>query len=341
MTARRLAWLIAAGGALSALIVWGMGGLGAARHGSRPPHQSTAPSSATPGVPSVTIRRSDTSDAVAGEMFGVPVSRQNYEFAKRVALLFSRPWGAADLPPLEREPVIWESLLLHYLAFQRGIQASEEDVERMINELLEGAKRPFTRRSDPEAYRRWVVETLYQDTEVLENQVRYLLQIRTLKNQMLQEQVVSVTDEELRQEFLGEQHHVGGEIVVFDTKEAAQALYERVKDPQQWEQMKASGEHQVRPVSLMTLEAYVDLWSIPRPQIEAFHVLPLGSIGAPMPFGTTWCVYRLLEKRVGDLEKFPAERESYVRQVKRKKQSEALTRRIEELKQSANLKIYP
>jgi len=286
------------------------------------------------------IRRSDASEAVAGEMFGVPVSRQNYNFAKRVAVMFPRPWGAADVPAAEREPLIWESLLLHYLAFQRGIQAGEEEVDRMVNELLADAKRPFTKHSDPDAYRRWVVETLYQDVEVLENQVRYLIQIRRLRDQLLEEQVVIVTDEELQQEFLGEQHHVGGEIIVFDTKEEAQRWYERVRDPQQWEQVKAAEEVRVRPVSLMTLEAYVDLWSIPRAQIEAFHALPLGSVGPPMPFGKQWCVYRLLDKRVGDLHDFPARRESYVQQVKRKKQFEALKRRMEELKQSAYLKVY-
>lgn len=342
MTGRRLAGLVGGLGVLGLCVVWGMVASSAARRQApktSPEPAIPATSSAATG-PTALIRRSDTSDDVAGEMFGVTVSRSNYEFAKRVASVFSRPWGAADLPVAEREPLIWESLMLHYLSFQRGIQATEDEVERSVNTLLADAKQPFTRSGDPEAYRRWVVETLHQDVELLENQVRYLMQIRKLKDQLLKEQIVSVSDEELQQEFLGEQHHVGGEMVVFETKDEAQVLYERVKDPAQWEQMKAAGTPPVRPVSLMTLEAYADLWSVPRPQMEAFHALPLGAIGAPMPFGTKWCVYRLLEKRVGHLEEFPAQREAYVQQVTRKKQYEALKRRIDEMKRSANLKVY-
>lgn len=330
MTGRRLAGLLGILGVLSLCVIWA----------SKASDRSTAPAASAAASPTALMRRSDTSGEVAGEMFGVTVSRQNYAFAKRVASLFSRPWGAADLPAAEREPMIWESLLLHYLSFQRGITVSDDEVERSVNTLLADAKQPFTRSGDPDAYRRWAVETLYEDVELLENQVRYLIQIRKLKDQLLEEQVVSVSEEELQQEFLGEQHHVGGEMVVLETKEEAQALYERVNDPEQWDRMKAAGTPPVRPVSLMTLEAYVDLWSIPRPQMEAFHALPLGSIGPPLPFGTKWCVYRLLEKRVGDLEEFSAQREAYVRQVRRKKRYEALTRRIEELKRSANLKVY-
>jgi len=169
-------------------------------------------------------------ERIAGEIFGTPVSVDNYYFAKRVAAMFARPWGASDLPEAEREPVIWESLILHYEAFRRGVNATEEELETMINELLRSYDKPFGRRDDPDAYRRWVVETLYEAVELFENQIRYVIQIRKVKDQVLQEQRVTATEEEMQQEFLNEQHHVGGEMVVFDTKEQAQALYEQVKE---------------------------------------------------------------------------------------------------------------
>lgn len=299
---------------------------------------------AAPGVRSLMDQMSGAGDTVerepaAGEIFGVPVSLGNYAFAKRVAYTFPRPWGASDLPAKDREPLIWESLILHYEAFRRGIEAPEEELDAMVNELLTSQKLPFTRRGDPEAYRRWVVETLYEDVPLLENQVRFLIQIRTLKDRVRAEQAVTVTDAEMQEEFLNEKHHLGGEMVTFETREEAEAFYGDVKDPPRWDEMKAKGAHQVRPVSLMTVEAYVDLWGIPREQLLAFHAMPLGSVGPPMPFGKQWCVYRLLDKRTGDLKEFPAERDAYYAQVEMKKRYEALARWIEALKASAALNV--
>lgn len=77
--------------------------------------------------------------------------------------------------------------------------------------------------------------------------------------------------------------------------------------------MKAQGTRQVRPVSLMNLQAIINLWGVPKEQIYAFHAMNLGSVGPPMPFGKKWGVFRLLEKRTGDLKDFPNERDAYSR----------------------------
>lgn len=280
-----------------------------------------------------------SAEEIAGEIFGQPVSLNNYYFAKRVALMFPRPWGAPDLTGQALEDFVWEQLLLHYASYQRGIQATDDELEVMVNELLRNHGQSVSRRGNPEAYRRWVNETLGIEPDALENQVRYLIQIRKLNDQILQEQRVTVTEAEMQQEFLNEQHHVGGEMVAFDTKEAAEAFYQTVREGSSWDAMEASGAHQVRPVSLMTLEAYIDLWSIPKAQIEALHALELGSVGAPMPFGKQWCVYHLLEKRVGDVREFPARRESYFQQVQSKKKYQAQQQWIRDFKASASLKI--
>ena len=307
--------------------------------------QESRDSSAPPGDYLATLSSSAASLAnphqgLAGEMFGAPVSVGNYYFAKRVAFMFPQPWGAADLPEKDREPFIWEQLLLHYQAFQRRIEATDDELETMVNELLASQQQSFTRRQDPAAYRRWVTSALQEEPELLENQVRYLIQIRKMKETLLQEQRVTVTDEEAQQLYLDERHHVGGEMVTFETKELAQAFYERVKEPARWEAMKANAEQKVRPVSLMTLEAYMDLWGIPREQMVAFHALPIGAVGAPMPFGKQWCVYRLLDKRIGDLKEFPTEQSVFRQRVAMRKKAHGLTRVIEQLKQSANLKVF-
>ncbi len=280
-------------------------------------------------------------EQMAGEIFGQPVSKDNYYFAKRVAMMFPLPWGAAELPPEKQEAQVWENLILHYESFRRGMEATEEEINATVDEILKSQKQSISRRSDPEAYRKWVEDTLQEKVELFENQVRYIIQIKKLKEKIRNEAKVTVVEEELHQEFLNEKNHVGGEMVTFPTREEAQQFYEKFKDPKRWEKMKTKKEVNVRPVSLMTLEAYMDLWGIPKDQMVAFHALEIGSVGPPLPFGTKeWAVYRLLEKRTGDLKDFPKERESYRNQVEMKKKYEALNRWIEQLKASANLKTF-
>lgn len=290
------------------------------------------------GADDLMTQLSGSQEQAVGTIFGVPVPAGNYYFAKRVSYLFPYPWEEG-LSAEDRERAIWEALILHYEAFRRGVTVTEERLEARVNSVLKQQNQSFTRAQDPAAYAKWVKDTLAEDVQLFENQMRYLLQIELLKEQVRESIQVVVTEEEMQQEFLNEKHHVGGEMVVFDTQEAAQAFYEQVKDPKAWEAMKASGERQVRPVSLMTLEAYIDLWSIPKEQMYAFHALAVGSVGPPMPFGKQWCVYRLLDKRTGDLTDFPKERQAYYEQLKLRKQYDGLKRWIEELKATANLQV--
>ena len=279
-------------------------------------------------------------ESVAGSIFGVSVPAGNYYFAKQVAYMFPRPWEEG-LSAEDRERAIWESLILHYESFRRGLSVSEEELERGIDKVLTEHGQSFTRSQDPTAYAAWVKHTAQEDVALFENQMRYLFQIDKLKDEVRRSLPVAVTEEEMRQEFLNEQNHVGGEMVTIDTREEAQAFYERVKEPSAWEAMKASGQPHVRPVSLMTLEAYMDLWGIQKEPMYAFHALEIGSVGPPLPFGRQWCVYRLLEKRTANLEQFPAQRDRYYEQLKSRKQYEALKQWIDDLNTKAQLKVLP
>jgi hypothetical protein len=278
--------------------------------------------------------------SVVGYIFGVPVPAGNYYFAKRVASMYPRP-GEERLEPADRERVVWEALILHYEAFRRGVTASDQQLEERINTVLSSQQQSFTKSGDQQAYIRWVKETVGEDVELFENQMRFLLEIDLLKDRMRPTFPVTVTEQEMQEEFLNERHHVGGEMAVFETREDAQAFYERVKDPAQWEASKATGQPPIKPVGLMTLEAYIDLWGVPKDQIYAFHAMETGSVGPPMPFGKQWCVYRLLEKRTGNLADFPARRDAYYRQIKERKQYESLKQWVQNLRAAAHLKILP
>lgn len=323
------AWSLIIGASVCVAESQSSAAMGARAKGASPPGATASPST-----------QPEDAQQLAGTIFGTPVPAGNYYFAKRVSYIFPRPWEE-NASSEERERFIWEALILHFESFRRGVTISDQELDEGLNSVLRDQKQSFTRAQDPEAYRRWIKEKIGEDVELFENQMRYLFQVDKLKKQVRESLPVTVTEAEMQQEFLNEKHHVGGEMVTFETNEAAQAFYERVKDAARWEVMKKKGEQAVRPVSLMTLEAYMDLWGIPKDQMYAFHALEIGSVGSPMPFGKQWCVYRLLEKRTGDLKDFPKERESYFKQLTAKKQYEGLKKWIEDLKASANLKVLP
>jgi len=285
-------------------------------------------------------------DRIAGEIFGVPVPVDNYYFARRVAAMFPPPWGAAGEPPQQQEQITWDSLVLHFEGFREGVSVADEEMESRINEFLKGNKQSFTRAGDPEAYKKWVIGYVGEEVELFENQIRYLSQIKKLRDKIYAGIQVTAADEEMEQEFLNEKHHIGGEMVIFEKKEEAQVFYEQVKESKAWKKFKKQDEkkpqeqQQVKPVSLMTLEAYIELWGVPKDQIYAVHAMKPGSVAPPMPFGTKWCVYRVLEKRAADLKEFPKEREYYRQQIEQKKRFIELNRKISELIQSSNRKSF-
>ena len=316
---------------------------GCERSAPPPPDAPSAPAKAEPAAPSAVAPQPVVRPAAelpAGIIFGQPVSVANYYFAKRISYMFPYP-REEKASPEDRERYIWEALILNFEAFRQGVTATEAQMEERVNLVLQGQQQPFTRSGDPAAYAAWVKATLDEDVPFFENQMRYLLDIDLLKDKMRGTFPVTVTDEEIRQEFLNERHHVGGEMVVFDALEPAKAFYEDVKAPGAWEKMKALKDHTVQPVSLMTLEAYIDLWGIPRDQIYAFHALEIGAVGEPMPFGKQWAVYRLGEKRVADESELPDRKESYRQQLVFKKQYQALQQWIEKLKADAKLIVLP
>ncbi|HEX9780009.1 MAG TPA: peptidylprolyl isomerase [bacterium] len=276
----------------------------------------------------------------AGRIFGVPVSVGNYSFAKRVALMYSPPFGMAHAAPERQEEHIWRQLVLHYEAFRRGIEATDEELNELAGQFLSANGQTFTREGDPDAYARWTEESLGLDPEHLDNQLAYLIAIRALKHQVLEGIEVEVTEEEMRREFLNEQRHVGGAMVTFETREEAEAFVRRAGTSESWDVMAAAGGVEVRPVSLMTLEAYIDLWGVSQEQMDALHALETGGVGPPMPFGTQWCVFRVLEKRDEDPEEFPARRDDLLRQLEHRKRAAALEAWINDLEAQAAVEIF-
>lgn len=276
---------------------------------------------------------------IAGEIFGVPIPINNYYFAKRVHLTFKDD-EAVKFTPEQMEQYIFNNLIYSYEGNRRGIKVTDEELDQWIDSVLQAVDVKINRKEEPEAYKKWVEESLKADIPFFENQMRYLADIEKLKREMVKEMKVEVSEDEMLEDFMNVQNHVGGEYTLFETKEEADAFYEKYKNQLDWEAMKKESPDLVKPFSLITVQAIIDLWGVPKAEIDAFHDLALGSVGKPLPFGKKWGVFRLLDERTGNPEDYKAKKEDNRKRVEIRKQYRARDQWLKDIIVEANLKIF-
>lgn len=275
---------------------------------------------------------------IAGEIFGVPVPMGNYYFAERVHGTFQSP-EERKMTPAEMEKNVWHNLILSYQASIKKIEVTQKEFDEWTDSVLTVLDLKFTRTKDPEKYKAWVNDTLKETVELFENQMRYMATIEKLKREMVKEMQVTVSEDDMKADFMNTENHVGGDYTLFDTKKEADDFYAAHHDTAAWEKYKTENSDKVKPFMLITLQAIIDLWGVPRDQINEFHDLPLGTVGKPLPFGSKWGVFRLLDKRTGDLKDFEPQREKLKQRVEARKKYEARNDWLEEIDKQANLKV--
>jgi len=276
----------------------------------------------------------------AGEIFGVPVPVGNYYFAKRVHDTFHHP-EEAGMNPEEKEKFVWHNLVLHFEAAKRKIEPTEVEMAQWIDSVFTALDLPIRPSENPEEYKKWVEETMKATPQLFENQMRYLATIEKIKREMVKEMQVEVSEEEMHEEYLNIENHVGGDYLIFETREEAAAFHGAHSTPEAWEKFKEENPDKIKPFHLITLQAIIDLWSVPKDQINEFHSLSVNTVGKPLPFGNQWGVFRLLEKKEGDISNFDeGKNEEYRLRVESKKKYQARDEWVEKIYHDAQVKVF-
>jgi len=289
--------------------------------------------------PATTAQPASPTTELAGQIFDVPVPMGNYYFAKRVHGMFQTP-EERSMTPEQMEQHIWHNLVLSFEASRRQIEVTEEEFSQWVDSVLSVLELKFTRTEKPDEYKKWVEETLKQSVELFENQMRYLATIEKLKREIVNEMQVTVTEEEMRQDYLNTENHVGGEYLLFETQADADAFYENNKDIAKWESYKAANSDKVKPFMLITVQAIVDLWGVPQEKIDEFHAMPIGQVGKPLPFGNQVGVFRLLDKRTGDFSNFDSKKENLQKRVEARKKYQAGQDWIKNIDREAKIQVW-
>ncbi|MFC1708942.1 hypothetical protein ACFL2J_02635 [Candidatus Omnitrophota bacterium] len=280
-------------------------------------------------------------EELAGELFGFPVPMGNYYFAMRVATMFGTPWGGMPRTTEKLEERTWDDLLLSYEAFRRNITVTDEELETEIGKNLKGYKVEFDWEQDKEAYEEWAQDTLNEPTGVFENQMRHLVQLKKLQQEVLDSIEPVVTEEEALQEFLNEHNTLSIELVQFDELEDAQVFYEKVKDdPEAWEKEKEADPDSFKRPGFVALEFLMHMWKLEYKAVYDMIEMEVGSIYPPSPIYKGHGVFKVLEIRLANEEDFPKRIESYYSQLKHRKKYEGFYEWLGNLRKQADIKKY-
>lgn len=278
----------------------------------------------------------------AGEFqgWGIKVPLGNYYFIKGAIVLFGTRWGASPQTPEELEERTWDQLLLSYEAFRRDIKVEQKEVEEEITKTLSSEKITFDWKQDKEAYAKWLKDRTGETIELFENQLRHLLQLEKLRQQVLETIKPAVTEQEAYQEFLNEYNTLELELVQFDEQKDAESYYQKMKDPALWEaEAKKDPKFAKRP-GFVSLEFLMDMWKIPKDDLYKMLTQEENSTYPPTTVYKGYGVFRILKKRVAQESEFPKLRDSYFKQVEMIKKYEGLKLWLKQLKEEAKIKKY-
>lgn len=276
-----------------------------------------------------------------GEFFDVKVSRENYFFIKSTLMVFGCRGVSLPTIPEEAEKIIWRELLLSYEAFRRGITVEQQEVDEEIRKMLLAEKVTFDWKKDKDAYESWIKAKANEPIELFENQIRHLLQIQKLNEQVVASIEPDISEKEAYQEFLNEHNTLGVELIEFSTENEARKFYLEVKkNTGKWDALKAQRPGDFKRIGSVALEFLIDIWRFPKTAVYAMMNLEPGSIHPPVHIYNGYAVLKVLDKRPADKSQYKRLRDSYYEQVRRRMKYEGLGRWLEDLKRQANIKIY-
>ncbi|MFA5157427.1 MAG: hypothetical protein WC532_08630 [Candidatus Omnitrophota bacterium] len=275
-----------------------------------------------------------------GEFFDIKVPRDNYVFIKSTHMVFGDQAGPAKTEE-EKEQRIWDDLVLSYEAFRRGVTVAQEEIDEEVKKILEAEKVTFDFKVDKQAYAEWLKTKTNEPVELFENQLRHLIQMRKLKEQVMDQMNPEISDKEARQRFLDESSSLSIELAEFENKESAENFYKKARvDKKFWDEEKSRRPKEFRQPGFVTLAFLIDIWQFPRDAAYKMLKMKKGEIYGPAPVYKGYGVFKVLDNKTADEAEYPKVKENYYAKIRGVKKYEGLEQWIRDLKKQANIKIY-
>ena len=276
---------------------------------------------------------------VVGKAFGKEVSGQRFGYYFKTASLFTRS-GKQDRSEEETIQETWENLIFRQEARDLNITISREELEEALKRLSSEKDIEYGTKE----YYIWLMTQFKKDAATFEQRIEDLLIINKFMKIKTNPEV-SVTEEEMKQKFLNQYNSFESEYIRFENKEEAEDFFEKVKqNPRLWKdtypKKRAEGQKGAAWINVMSLEALIDLWKIPKD--DAYRILSHKEgefIVAKFFYGDA--VFRLLRKKEADMGKYnKKKKEYYKKMLTMVKKRKIIKGYFEDLLKRANYRDY-
>lgn len=253
-----------------------------------------------------------------GEAFGAPVTKEEFLYYYKTASIFTRSGDKekkeGERSDEERRQEAWQNLIFNQEAKSLGINVDKEELQEQIKRLVAEKDVQY----GTEKYAVWVSSTFGEDVKTFEQRIGDLIRINKLMKLKMDPEV-TVTEEEMKEKFLNQYNSFESEYILFGSEKEAKEFAEQAKkNPRLWkdtyDQKKPLGQKGASWINIMSLEALIDLWKIPKE--DAYRILESNEgdfIAARNYYGDV--VFRLLFKRKADLKEYDEKKQEYYRKM--------------------------
>lgn len=250
-----------------------------------------------------------------GEAFGRPVNKDEFLYHYKTASIFTRAGDKTGRGEEDVRQEAWQNLIFTKEAGALGITIDKKELEKEFRQLV--SEKGVEYGSDK--YVIWVATTFQEDVATFERRIKDLLMINKLLK-IKTDPPVTVTEEEMKEKFLNQYNSFESEYIKFDNAEEAKKFCAEVKNnPKLWKETfdakKSSlGQKGGAWINIMSLEALIDLWKIPKE--DAYSILDSKEgdfIAAKNYYGDV--VFRLLSAKKADLKEYDAKKQEYYRKM--------------------------
>lgn len=255
---------------------------------------------------------------VVGEAFGQPVTKEEFLYYYKTATIFTRSGDKEkkeeERSDEERRQEAWQNLVFTREAKALGITVDKEELQQELKRLISEKGIEY----GGEKYTAWVVSTFGEDVATFEARIEDLLRINKFMK-LKADPEVTVTEEEMKEKFLNQYNSFESEYILFGNENEAKEFAERCKkNPKLWwdtyTEKKPLGQKGATWINIMSLEALIDLWKIPKE--DAYRILESKEgdfIAAKNYYGDV--VFRLLYKKKADLKEYDEKKQEYYRKM--------------------------
>ena len=274
-----------------------------------------------------------------GEVFGRPVSQSEFEYYYKTAAIFTRT-GKGGRTEEETRSEAWQNLIFIQEARQLHIDVDDDELKAELKRLMSEKNIEY----GGNEYSLWVLAQFNEKVDIFERRIRELLIINKFMKLKTSPEI-TVTEEEMKQKFLNQYNSFESEYIRFETKEEAEKFIEDArKNPKLWkdtyDEKKPLGQKGASWINIMSLEALIDLWKIPKEDAYNIHSRNMGElVVGNFYYGVA--AFRVLYKKEADLKEYDDKKKEYYKNTMTQSQKYKIVQDyFNDLFKRANYKDY-